>query len=147
MPRSLSIEDGNTSVSTILSSRTRTYKDIDLTFTNKADSGEIFKKEESAAVKQAVKNLIMTNFGEKPFLPQFGGDLRSMLFDLADEETEEEIEESIISAINVHEPRARTLNVRASSNPDRNSIDVKITFQVINTQEKVSLSIVLARLR
>ena len=88
MPRSLSIEDGNTSVSTILSSRTRTYKDIDLTFTNKADSGEIFKKEESAAVKQAVKNLIMTNFGEKPFLPQFGGDLRSMLFDLADEDAE-----------------------------------------------------------
>ena len=68
-------------------------------------------------------------------------------FDLADEETEEEIEESIISAINVHEPRARTLNVRASSNPDRNEVDVKITFQVINTQEEVSLSIVLARLR
>ena len=147
MPRSFSIEDGNTSVSTILSSRTRTYKDIDLTFTNKAVSGEIFKKLEASAVKQAVKNLVMTNFGEKPFLPEFGGDVRSYLFELGDDETEEDVEEAIISSIKTYEPRAVVQSVIASSDPDRNSLNVDITFQVVNTQEEVSLSLVLARLR
>ena len=44
----------------ILTSRTKSYSDIDLTFTPKA-SGDIFKKQHGAAVKQAVKNLLLTN--------------------------------------------------------------------------------------
>ena len=147
MSKTFSVEDGNPSVSTILGTRSVQYRDIDLTFTNKTVSGEIFKKTESAAVKQAVKNLVMTNFAEKPFLPTFGGNIRSLLFELADEDAEEDIENNVISAINKFEPRARTLNVEANSNPDRNAVDVSIVFQVVNTQEEVSLSIVLARLR
>ena len=85
------VEDKNLSVSTILTSRKVAYKDIDLTFKNKP-SGEVFKKQEAAAVKQAVKNLLLTNYGEKPFNPDFGADLRSLLFELADAEIEEEIE-------------------------------------------------------
>lgn len=147
MAKTFSIEDGNTSVSTIFGSRKRKYSDIDLTFTNKTVSGEIFKKEDAAAVKQAVKNLCMTNLNEKPFLPDFGANIQGMLFELADADTEEEIEDQVIASINKYEPRARVLNVLANSLPDINSIDVKITFQVINTQEEVSVSIVLARLR
>ena len=92
MATKLSTEDGNLSVSAITGTRTRVYKDIDLTFTNKP-SGEIFKKESAAAVKQAVKNLLLTNYFEKPFQPKFGGNLRDMLFDLADEDAEEDADE------------------------------------------------------
>ncbi len=147
MAKTFSIEDGNTSVSTIFGSRKRKYIDIDLTFTSKSVSKDIFKKEDAAAVKQAVKNLCMTNLNEKPFLPDFGANIQGMLFELADADTEEEIEDQVIASINKYEPRARVLNVLANSLPDINSIDVKITFQVINTQEEVSVSIVLARLR
>ncbi len=147
MAKTFSIEDGNTSVSTIFGSRKRKYSDIDLTFTSKSVSKDIFKKEDAAAVKQAVKNLCMTNLNEKPFLPDFGANIQGMLFELADAETEEEIEDKVIATINKYEPRAKVLNVLANSLPDINSIDVKITFQVINTQEEVSVSIVLARLR
>lgn len=147
MAKTFSVEDGNLSVSTIFGSRNRKYSDIDLTFTNKTVSGEIFKKEDAAAVKQAVKNLCMTNLNEKPFLPDFGANIQGMLFELADADTEEEIEDQVIASINRYEPRARVLNVIANSRPDRNEIDVTIIFQIINTQEEVSLSIVLARLR
>lgn len=147
MANAFSLEDKNLDVSTILTSRTRAYKDIDLTFKNIPISGEIYKKTEAAAVKQAVKNLVMTNFGEKPFNPEFGGHVQSLLFELAHEDTEEEIEEQILSAINRYEPRAVALSVIAISDPDRNSVDVTIVFQVVNTQEEVSLSIALARLR
>lgn len=147
MSKTFSVEDGNPSVSTILGTRSVQYRDIDLTFTNKTVSGEIFKKTESAAVKQAVKNLVMTNFAEKPFMPSFGANIQGLLFELADVDAEEKIENNIASAINRFEPRARTLQVVANSNPDRNAVDVSITFQVVNTQEEVSLSIVLARLR
>ena len=146
MATKLSAEDGNLGVSTLIGTRTKLYKDIDLTFANKP-SGEIFKKVDAAAVKQAVKNLILTNYFEKPFQPKFGGNLRDMLFDLADDDAEEDIEERIKNAIGVFEPRAQALNVTAVATPDRNSIRVTLEFRVINTQEIVTVSTVLARLR
>ena len=146
MATQLSTEDGNLGVSTLIGTRTKLYKDIDLTFANKT-SGEIFKKEDAAAVKQAVKNLMLTNYFEKPFQPLFGGNLREMLFDLADDDAEEDIEERIKNAIGVFEPRAQALNVTAIATPDRNSIRVTVEFRVINTQETVTVTTVLARLR
>lgn len=143
---SFAVEDKNLSVSTILGTRNVQYKDIDLSFKNKT-SGEIFKKQDAAAVKQAVKNLLLTNYGEKPFNPDFGGDLRSLLFELADNDLEEEIEERVIAAVNRYEPRVGALRVEAIVNPDRNTVYVTATFKIINTQEEVILSIPLARLR
>ena len=45
------------------------------------------------------------------------------------------------------EPRAQALNVTAIATPDRNSIRVTVEFRVINTQETVTVTTVLARLR
>ena len=146
MATKLSAEDGNLSVSSLIGTRTKVYKDIDLTFANKP-SGEIFKKESAAAVKQAVKNLMLTNYFEKPFQPKFGGNLRDMLFDLADDDAEEDIEDRIKNAISIFEPRAQALNVTAVATPDRNAIRVTVEFRIINTQETVTVTTVLARLR
>ena len=146
MATKLAAEDVRLGSSSIIGSRTKVYKDIDLTFAAKP-SGEIFKKTDAAAVKQAVKNLMLTNYFEKPFQPKFGANLRALLFDLADDEAEEDIEDRCINAINVFEPRARALNVTAIAKPDRNSIQVVVEFQVINTDEIVKFTSTLARLR
>ena len=90
--RAFAQEDTNLQTNTVKGSRARVYKDIDLSFTKKPVSGEIYKKEDSAAVKQAVKTLLMTNFLEKPFQPQYGGDIIGQLFELADDDIDEEIE-------------------------------------------------------
>ena len=146
MATKLAAEDVRLGSSSILGTRTKIYKDIDLTFTAKP-SGEIFKKTDAAAVKQAVKNLMLTNYFEKPFQPKFGANLRALLFDLADDEAEEDIEDRCINAINVFEPRAEALNITAIANPDRNSISVTVEFRVINTEELVKFTSTLARLR
>ena len=146
MATKLSAEDGNLGSSSILGARTKLYKDIDLTFAAKP-SGDIFKKTDAAAVKQAIKNLMLTNYFEKPFQPRFGANLRDLLFDLADDDAEEDIEERCINAINVFEPRAQALNVTAIAKPDRNSISVVVEFQIINTDELVKFTSTLARLR
>ena len=146
MATKLSAEDVRLGSSSIIGSRTKLYKDIDLTFAVKP-SGEIFKKEDAAAVKQAVKNLMLTNYYEKPFQPKFGANLRDLLFELADDDAEEDIEERCLNAINVFEPRAQALNITAISNPDRNSIQVVVEFRIINTEEEVRFTSTLARLR
>ena len=74
--RAFSIEDGVLNSGTLVTARNRVFKDIDLSIAKKP-SGDIFKKQDAAAVKQSVKNILLTNRNEKPFTPNFGGDLNS----------------------------------------------------------------------
>ena len=144
--RVLSTEDGNLQKSTLISSRAVDYLDIDLTFA-KRPSGDIYKKKDAAAVKQSIKNLLLTDFYEKPFQPFFGANLRAMLFELADEDTEDEVEENIINAINKYEPRAEILTITVNILPDQNDMRVSVYFKIISTQETVTFTTNLSRLR
>ena len=144
--RAFSIEDGNIGSKTILTSRTKANKDIDLSFA-KRPSGDVFKKEHAAAVKQSVRNLLMTNFSEKPFLPRFGGNLNSLLFSLNTDIDDEDLEEQIINAIEIYEPRARVTNISSNVNDDQHQIKVTVTFRIVNTNETVTTNIDLTRLR
>lgn len=144
--RVFSNEDGKLNEFTLINARDKLYKDIDLSFAAKP-SGEIFKKQDAAAVKQAVKNLLLTNHLEKPFEPNFGGNLRGLLFELADEDIDDEIVDDVVYAIERYEPRARILNISVSETADYNSISIKIEFQVTSTEETVELNTTLSRLR
>ena len=146
MARVFAQEDGNLSTRPITTSRTTSYTDIDLTFTNKA-SGDIFKKTDAAAVKQSIKNLLMTNNGEKPFNYFFGGNLNDYLFELADDVDNIDIEDAIMMAVDAQEPRAAVRGVQVLISPDFNKMDVLIQFQVVNTLELTSVNLELTRLR
>lgn len=147
--RALSIEDGDLGKVTLATTQNREYVDIDLAFDKKPTSGEIYKKRNAAAVKQAVKNLLLTNQNEKPFQPYFGGNLNSFLFELLELDSADEIEEEIRSAIEVYEPRVdlRSLDVRVNIEPDNNALTVTVIFRVINTNEVVEFTTTLNRLR
>ena len=146
MARAQAAEDKFLQSSLLTGQRKRTYKDIDIRLAIR-QSGDVFKKTDAEAVKQAVKNLVMTNRFEKPFLPNFGGDVRSMLFELADEETADDIEQQILSSISRYEPRAQVMNVEAILKEEFNSLSVKITFRVISTNEVVTIEQFIQRLR
>jgi len=141
-----SAQDGTVSEITSIVSRKVEYRDIDLSFAKKTN-GELFIKKDAAAVIQAVKNLIQTNHFEKPFEPFYGGNVRALLFELADDDVEIEIEEAIAQTINEYEPRAKVLNIFVNSNPDMNDIRVTLEFQILNTEEVVEFTTALSRLR
>jgi phage baseplate assembly protein W len=144
--RAFAVEDGNLASSSLISTRNVDYLDIDLTFAKKPN-GDIYKKRDAAAVKQAVKNLVQTNFYEKPFQPFFGTDVRAMLFELADEDTEDDVRSNIIRAIEKYEKRAQILDLVVKSTPDANDLAVTLTFRILNTEEVVTFSTTLSRLR
>ena len=145
MARAFSVEDTNLSKS-LISSRGTDYKDIDLAFAAKP-AGDVFKKTDAAAVKQAVKNLLLTNRGEKPFQPDFGADLNEVLFNLDTEFDPDFVQDLIAEAIKNFEPRALVLSVSVSTDGDNNRLDATVEFQVVNTEEIVTTEVSLARLR
>ena len=145
MAKAFSVEDNNLNTS-IISSRARNYKDLDLTFSPKP-AGDVYKKVDAASVKQAVKNLLMTAQGEKPFQPYFGSQLGEALFDLDTDFDPEYVQNIIADAIQTYEPRAHLLRVSVQLQPDFNSIDASVEFQVVNTKEIEVVDVSLARLR
>ena len=145
MARAFSIED-RTLDRSIISSRNVSYKDVDLSFSAKP-SGDIYKKTDAAAVKQAVKNLLLTSEGEKPFNPNFGSNLNSALFSLDTEFDPEYVQNLIYDAITNYEPRASVLSVSVQMQSDYNALDASVEFQVVNTKEIVTLNVSIARLR
>ena len=144
--KAFSIEDGNQNTLTLVGARKRVYSDVDLTFAKRLD-GDVFKKQNAAAVKQSVKNILMTNYTEKPFQPFFGGNLNDFLFELNDDFQDEEVEDRIETTLRTYEPRAEVLDVKVISNPDNYDIAVTVTFKVVSTSEEVTLNLSLTRLR
>lgn len=144
--KSLSIEDTNLAKRSIVSARQQVYSDIDLSFAKKSN-GDIFKKTEAAAVKQAVKTLIQTNFGERPFNYYFGSNIRALLFEPVTPDTVAEIDINIRLAIQNFEPRAELLDVRVLDEIDKNSVNVSVRFRVISTNEVVEIKTAFSRLR
>lgn len=145
MARQLSIEDGNLS-SSILTSRKKSYSDIDLLFERKP-SGDIYRKTDADAVKQSVKNIVSTNRFEKPFEVFYGANITGMLFELADAGMGTHVEDQVRSAIEEYEPRARVLRINVFSNPDRNTLQVELLFRVTSTEQEVELETTVSRLR
>ena len=144
--KSLSIEDTNLAKRSIVSARKQVYSDIDLSFAKKSN-GDIFKKTEAAAVKQAVKTLIQTNFGERPFNYYLGSNIRALLFEPVTPDTVAEIDINIRLAIQNFEPRAELLDVRVLDEIDKNSVNVSVRFRVISTNEVVEIQTAFSRLR
>ena len=83
----------------------RWYTDIDLNITPHPSSGDLVLKQDIDAVKRSIRNIMLTNNYERPFKPNFGANLRGLLFELADDLTKFEIRSQIIEAITQLEPR------------------------------------------
>lgn len=127
--------------------KTYVNADLDLSFTPNPVTGDINPLRDIEAIKRSVKNLILTNFQERPFQPEIGSGVRGLLFELADPITMHDIETAISRTINNFEPRVNLLEVNVNDEVDNNSYSVSITFQVIATEQVGNATIILERLR
>ena len=147
MGKAFSIEDGNLGNAPITTSVKRTNSDIDCSFERNLTTNDVYKKTEASAVRQSIKNLLMTNKGSVPFKPLYGGGLESLLFSLDTDIDEGDIEEVVENQIRLFEPRAILRKVNADIRGDYNSVSITITFQVINTPKIVTMELAIARAR
>jgi len=64
-----------------MAKNTRTFSDIDMAFLANPVSKDIYKKYDENAIKQSIKNLIMTKNFERPFRSDIGSQISSLLFE------------------------------------------------------------------
>ena len=125
----------------------RTFKDLNLDFARNTVTNDVVKIEDVEAIKRSVRNLVNTNFYERPFHPELGCGARQLLFEPFTPVTSIFIRRKVEEVITNYEPRARLDQVIVTESPDRNAIDVRVIFYCMNIANPVTVLTTLQRIR
>ena len=126
---------------------TRLYKDLDLDFSRNPVTNDIVKIEDVDAVKRSVRNLVQTNFYERPFHPEIGCGVRDLLFEPVTPLTAINLQRKVEEVLLNFEPRINLVQILATPDIDRNSYHLRIMFYVVGIPDPVTVETFLERLR
>tara|TARA_B100002052_G_scaffold242349_2_gene227161 strand:+ start:4228 stop:4620 length:393 start_codon:yes stop_codon:yes gene_type:complete len=109
----------------------KAFKDIDLSFMPHPVSGDIRVLKNEDAIKRAVRNLVQTIDGERPFQSNLGTDVTRSLFDFVDYGTASVITQQIFDVLRGFEDRIANTVVRVDPKPDENTFEVFISYDIV----------------
>ena len=99
------------------------------------------------AIRQSVKNLVLTNFGERPFHPEIGTGITGLLFENADFFTANAIKGETLRVLRRFEPRVEDVTVQVFDDPDRNAFRIDVGYKIVDTPVSDDTSFYLERVR
>jgi len=130
-----------------MSRNTRLFSDIDLNFTAHPVTGDINIRYDEDAIKNSVKNLILTQNYERPFHSDIGTPVHGLLFDLQTPLLVITIKRAITDLIFNYEQRVNLIDVKVDISPENQSVYITIIFTILNTVSPLTLDITLERTR
>ena len=122
-----------------MSIASRTYKDFAYSFFANPMSGDVGKKTGADAVKSAIVSVLKTNHNERMFQPEFGSNIRALLFEQMNPITEQRMKTEVENAVRNHEPRAEILGITVTGQEEQNRYLVSILFNVSSEAEPQKL--------
>ena len=120
-----------------MANNTRTFSDFDLNFTAHPVTGDIVLKTDESAIKQSVKNLLLTRNFERPFHSEIGSPIRQLLFDLPGPMFTIMLRKAIIDVINNFEPRVNIIDIEVNDQLEENAVNVTLIFSIVNTTRQI----------
>jgi phage baseplate assembly protein W len=126
---------------------TKTFSDIDLSFQEHPTTGDLVAKYDENAIKNSLRNLILTKHFERPFRSAIGSNINSLLFELEGPALTALLEKEIVNVIENFEPRVDVLQVDVENAAETNSLNATIYFKIKNTFKPIQLDLILRRTR
>lgn len=126
---------------------TRQFSDFNLLFSVHPVTGDVTRKNDEEAVKQSLRNLISTRNYERPFHPEIGCQIHSLLFENYNPVTVQVIKKTIFDVINKFEPRVTVIDVILRDKADNNEIVCDVVFRLNNSDRPITLTTLITRVR
>lgn len=123
------------------------YSDLDLDFLMHPTTKDVVKKVGPESIKRSVRNLILTNFYDRPFRPGIGSNAQKLLFENATPLTAGFLENAIQEVLKNFEPRIRLDGVKVQFDYDNNGYNVALAYIILNRNEPIITTIFLERIR
>ena len=114
--------------------KSRAFKDISLSFSPHPVTKDVPVLSNERAIVRSVRNLVETIPTERFFESLLGTDIRGSLFENYTRNTVMIIEDQIRSTVSNVDPRVANLGVEVSSQPDINSLEVTVIFDIVGLQ-------------
>lgn len=90
-------------------------------------------------LKYNIINYLLTDPRERPFNPTFGAGLRSRLFEQINQDTFENMKQSIRTQMETYFPQIEIVTLDIIGNPDYNSINIKFSYRLLRSNENDSV--------
>ena len=107
------------------------FLDVSASFQVNPINNDVIVTRNENAIARALRNLIFTLPGEKPFQPLVGSNVSGLLFENMDRITAKSIQSEIEQTINSFEPRVSLTSVEVTPNFDNNEFDCVINYDII----------------
>ena len=105
-----------------------------------------FNKTYSTAdqIKSNLINLLLTNKGERVFNPEFGADLKTVLFEGITEDTISLIQDLVTTNVVFFVPEVQVNEVLVTPDQDTNTISVTVKYQLIisGTSDQITVQFI-----
>ena len=123
------------------------FKDIDLDFSAHPNTKKLVVSKGDLAVRRALKYLVLTNFGDRPFHPEIGCNVRALLFNNVTQSTAMDLHTVISEAIENYEPRVELSELIVDPEEDQNGYNISLKFFIVNQSVEQTVEFFLERLR
>ena len=125
--------------------KSRSFKDFSVNFAKNPFTDDLSVVHNDNSIKQAVKNIILTSPGEKPFQPLVGSSVSRLLFEPLDAFTADTIAEEIRTTINQYEPRVALTRVDVTPIYENNKLNVSLEYRIVGLPIVETIEFVLQR--
>ena len=112
----------------------RAFKDISLSFIPHPITNDLPVLKNESAIKRSVRNIVQTIPTEKFFNSIFGSDVYASLFEFVDFGTASTIQSQIEISLDNFEPRIENVVVRVNPQPDQNSFEVDVIYDIVGQE-------------
>ena len=116
------------------------YSDLDFNFAKSATK-DVARKFDNNAIKQALRNVVLTNFYERPFRPSLGANLVSRLFDQPSPGMISEIRSEVRDAIETFEPRITLRQSIVEYNDVNQELKVEIEYSFLDNDDAIEITL------
>jgi len=105
------------------------WKDIDINLEKKHD-GDVFDYTDEDAVKMSIKNIFLTNRGNRRRLPNFAFNLYDYLFEPIDKTTARNIGNALVQAIRTWDNRVIIEDLLITPQADKGQYHIVLKFKI-----------------
>ena len=123
----------------------RGFKDLAVSFKPNPSTGDFGVVKNENAIKQSVRNIILTMFGERPFQYEIGSRVKALLFEPWDPFSADSMKSEIHNALDRLEPRIEVNKIQLRDDSDINSIQVGIDYTIVGQEEIQNVEFLLER--
>jgi phage baseplate assembly protein W len=113
----------------------QTFKDLSVTFKKHPVSDDLIVVKDKAAIAQSIKNLLLTQKGERPFQPRLGCDIARMLFEPLDYGSAAILRNEIADTLKTYEPRISIDSILCTPDSSENGYEVELSYTIVGRED------------